>query len=55
VQKGSATVGSFYCAEVTPAAGSVAIKVRNANSGSTADGTLKIGFWLVRQSALDAD
>lgn len=49
---GTATTGSPMVNRVTPAAGSVAIRIRNgATTDTVLNGTLKIGFVVVKQSA----
>ena len=57
VQNGTNTGGDPYILAVTPAAGSVAIKVGNdtANVSTAFNGTLKIGFLIIKQSALGSD
>lgn len=55
VWKGTALAGSMQVSEVAPSAGSVVIKVRNATGGTTTDGTYKIGFWVLKQSANGSD
>lgn len=56
VQYGTATLGSPFVARITPAAGSVAIVVRNGGTTDVAlNGTIKVGFVVVKQSALGSD
>lgn len=49
------SVGKPYISEVTPGAGSVVIKVRNASGASTMNGTIQIRFLVVKQSANGSD
>lgn len=56
VQYGSATTGSPWIARVTPAAGSVVIVVRNgATTDAVLNGTIKIGFLVIKQSVTGSD
>lgn len=55
VAKGTATVGKPYIAEITPGASSVVITIRNASGATTLNGTLKVGFVVVKQSANGSD
>ena len=58
VQLGTSTVGNPFVQRVTPAAGSVVIIVRNGTNNdqsSTLNGTLKIGFLVIKQSVQGAD
>lgn len=55
VQKGTATAGSFYCGEVTTAAGSAVFRIMNRTGGVTADGTYKISFFVIKQNANGSD
>ena len=53
---GTATTGSPMVNRVTPAAGSVAIRIRNGGTtDAVLNGTLKIGFVVVKQSPLNSD
>ena len=57
VQNGTNTGGDPHIMAVTPAAGSVVIRVGNdtAAVSSALNGTLKIGFLIIKQSALGSD
>jgi hypothetical protein len=57
VQNGTNTGGDPYIQAVTPAAGSVVIRVGSATTtvSSALNGTLKIGFLIIKQSALGSD
>jgi hypothetical protein len=57
VQYGTSTVGQPYIKTITPGAGSVVIVVGNSTetSSSVFNGTLKIGFFVLKQSANGAD
>jgi len=57
VQNALNTAGNPYIKTVTPAAGSVVIVVGNSTENSSAafNNTLKIGFLIIKQSALGSD
>ena len=56
VAYGTATTGSPVVTRITPAAGSVVIIVRNGVTGDAAlNGTIKVSFLVIKQSANDAD
>jgi hypothetical protein len=55
VQDGTSNAGTPAITTVAPAAGSVVIIVQNIHSSNAVNGTLKISFFVVKQSALDAD
>ncbi len=57
VQQGTGTTGNPFIKTVTPAAGSVVIVVGNSTETSPGsfNGTLKIGFVVIKQSALGSD
>lgn len=57
VQYGTSTVGQPYIKRVTPSANQVVIQVGNATeeSSSVFNGTLKIGFFVLKQSANGQD
>lgn len=56
VQYGTATTGSPFVSRITPAAGSVVILVRNgASTDSVLNGTVKIGFFVLKQNANGSD
>ena len=57
VQYGTATTGAPLVSRVTPGSGSVVIIVRNGTIGTDAalNGTIKIGFVVIKQSALGSD
>ena len=57
VSNGSNTGGAPKVTLVTPGAGSVVIKVRNGQSSvdTSLNGTLKINFLVIKQSASDSD
>lgn len=54
---GTSTVGVLGVKTITPAAGSVVIIVRNetGNNQNTLNGTIKIGFTVIKQSANGSD
>ena len=47
VQNGSNTTAGAYVTSVTPAAGSVVIKVKNGHASAALDGTIKIAFLVI--------
>lgn len=57
VQLGTATTGHPYVRRITPASGSVVISIGNSPDTNVAsyNGTLKIGFLVVKQSANGSD
>lgn len=55
VQNGTNTAGALFLGPVQPAAGSVVITVRNGSGQGSLNGTIKIGFMVVKQSALGSD
>lgn len=55
VGNGSNTGGTPALTTVTPAAGSVVIIVQNIHASAAFNGTLKIGFHVIKNSALNAD
>ena len=55
VGNGTNAAGSPALTTVTPGAGSVVIVVQNIAAAAALNGTLKIGFVVVKQTALDAD
>lgn len=55
VQLGSATTGEPLVESITPAAGSVVIIIRNNHGSAAFNGTIKIGFLVVKQNVNDAD
>lgn len=55
VTNGSNSAGLPLLLRVTPAAGSVAIVVQNAHASAALNGTLKISFFVVKQTAFSAD
>ena len=50
VQTGTNTTVGLAVHEVTPGAGQVVIKVRNAHASSALDGTIKVSFVVVKAS-----
>ena len=48
VQSGTNTTAGLNVHEVTPASGSVVIKIRNAHASAALDGTIKISFLVVK-------
>lgn len=48
VQTGSNTTAGLAVHEVTPASGSVVIKVRNAHASAALNGTIKVSFVVVK-------
>jgi hypothetical protein len=55
VALGTATTGEPDVQRITPGSGSVVIVVKNTSTFAAFNGTLKIGFMVVKQSALGAD
>lgn len=55
VANGTSNAGNPGVTLVQPAAGSVLIKVRNGHATVALNGTLLIGFVVIKQSALNAD
>ena len=55
LQNGSNTGGYPGISRVTPAAGSVVVLVHNFHASSAFNGTLKVSFKVLKNSALDAD
>lgn len=55
VGNGSNAVGTPAVASITPGAGSVSIVVQNISNNTALSGTLKIGFVVIKQTALGAD
>lgn len=57
VQYGTATTGHPYVRRITPASGSVVISIGNSPDTNVAayNGTLKIGFLVIKQSANGSD
>lgn len=55
VRLGSSTNGEPMVESVTPAAGSVVIIVRNNHGSAAFNGTIKIGFLVVKQNANGSD
>lgn len=57
VQNGSNTTGAPFIRTITPAAGSVVIVVRNGQGvvDTSLTGTLKIGFFVIKQSVTGSD
>ena len=53
---GTSTTGSPYISRITPGAGSVVIIVRNGvSTDAVLNGTIKVSFLVIKQSANDAD
>lgn len=57
VSNGTNTGGGPVVARIQPAAGSVVIIVRNGHTGTATslNGTIKVGFLVIKQSALGSD
>jgi len=56
VQNGTNTAGAPILRTITPAAGSVAFVIRNgASTDATMNGSLKVNFYIIKQSAHDSD
>jgi hypothetical protein len=55
VQLGTSTTGEPMVESITPAANSVVILVRNNHGSAAFNGTIKIGFLVLKQSVLGAD
>lgn len=55
VQNGTNTTVEPAITRVTPAAGSVVVIVRNLHATVALNGTIKVSFFVVKNSALDAD
>lgn len=55
VQNGTNTTGMPTVATVAPAAGSAVIVVRNHGNGAALNGTIKIWFFVLKQSANGSD